>query len=406
MSIFGAANILLPQVEDLSKWSVIACDQFTSQPEYWTKVKNYVGEAPSALNITLPEVYLCEDNTPRINNINATMEAYHPLFKEYPQAFIYVERQLLNGTIRKGVIGAIDLETYSYASDAKTAIRATERTVIERIPPRKQIRQNASIELPHILLLCDDPQHQLIEGLTTIKDTLPKLYDFELMERGGHITGWLVADAAAEAFTEALTKYQTAIEAKYAALAVAPIYYAVGDGNHSLATAKACYEDLKAKGEPCSLARYSLVELGNLHDDSLVFEPIHRIVKVDSTDKLLDALQEKIGQTTGIPIKWLTAEAQGIIYVSPEDPRVPVGILQEALDQYLATVPHEIDYIHGEAAVEDLSSKPNAIGFLVPGITKDSLFPEIAKGGVLPRKTFSMGHAEEKRYYLEARRIR
>lgn len=406
MSIFGAANILLPQVEDLSKWSVIACDQFTSQPEYWKKVEAYVGEAPSALNITLPEVYLSADNTPRINKINATMKAYQPLFKEYPQAFIYVERQLLNGTLRKGVVGAIDLETYSYATDAKTAIRATERTVLDRIPPRKQIRQHASVELPHVLLLCDDPQHQLIESLEAIKETLPKLYDFQLMEGGGHITGWLVADEAAQAFATALAKYQEAIEAKYAALGVEPIYYAVGDGNHSLATAKACYEDLKAKGESCELARYSLVELGNLHDDSLVFEPIHRIVEIEDTAKLLSVLQEKIGQPQGTPIEWITADAKGVIHVSPEDPRVPVGILQDALDQYLATIPHTIDYIHGEATIVELASKPNTMGFLVPPITKDSLFPEIAKGGVLPRKTFSMGHAEEKRYYLEARKIR
>lgn len=406
MSIFGAADILLPQVEELSKWSVIACDQFTSQPEYWQKVKDYVGAAPSTLNITLPEVYLTQDNNPIINKINATMLEYQALFKEYSHSFVYVERQLKNGTLRKGVVGSIDLEAYSYAADAKTAIRATERTVIERIPPRKQIRQNASIELPHVLLLCDDPQHQLIEGLTNIKNTLPRLYDFELMEGGGHITGWLVADEAAKTFEAAIAQYQKAIENKYAALGVEPIYYAVGDGNHSLATAKACYEDLKVKGQACDKARYSLVELGNLHDSSLEFEPIHRIVEVEALDQLINELQNEIGQTNGVPVEWITAEAKGIIYISKEDPRVPVGVLQEALDKYLSTVTHKIDYIHGETAIMKLASQPKTVGFLLPSISKDSLFPEIAKGGVLPRKTFSMGHAEEKRYYLEARKIR
>lgn len=401
MHPFQKANILLPDGIPMEHWAVIACDQFASQPEYWAQVRQIAGNSPSSVNLILPESELEGDCSATIEKINATMHKYlqDQVFRMYPDCFVYVERTLLNGTIRKGVIGAVDLQQYDFHPDSGAPIRATEETVAERIPPRMDIRRNAPLELPHVLLLCDDEEKQLVESLTEKKDTLPLLYDFRLMLGGGRIRGWLVTDADADAFTAALDAYGQRMQKKYPGNAV---LYAVGDGNHSLASAKGCYAEDKA----CENARYALVELENIHDEAQVFEPIHRIIKSTDPDALLAAMQKAIGKPQGHPIQWYIGDKQSVIYVHDDKGTLPVGIVQSFLDEYLASHPGIIDYIHGEDALRQLSEAENAIGLILPPVEKSAFFQGIIAGGTLPRKTFSMGHAQEKRYYLEARKIK
>ena len=401
MHPFQKANILLPQGIPMEQWAVIACDQFASQPEYWAEVRNIAGNSPSAVNLILPESELEGDCKAAIEKINRTMHEYlqEQVFRMYPDCFIYVERTLLSGAVRKGVIGAVDLEAYDFHPESGAAIRATEETVAERIPPRMDIRRNAPLELPHVLLLCDDSEKQLVESLTAKKDSLPLLYDFDLMLSGGRIRGWLVNGKDADDFTCQLNIYSQQMAKKYPGNAV---LYAVGDGNHSLASAKGCYEENKA----CENARYALVELENIHDDAQVFEPIHRIIKNTDPQALLKAMQCAIGKPDGQPVQWHIGNAQGILYVHDPDGTLPVGIVQDFLDDYLAKHPGVIDYIHGEDALQQLAQAENAIGLILPPVEKNAFFQGIIAGGTLPRKTFSMGHAQEKRYYLEARKIK
>ena len=410
MQVFQATDILVPQGKDMEKWAVIACDQYTSQPEYWQRVRGFVGEAASALHVILPEAEM-EEAENRIDNINQTMHNYltDSVFQEYKNAYIYIERTLVNGTIRRGVIGAVDLEAYDYSDNSVADIRATERTVEERIPPRMNIRRNAPIELPHILMLCDDKEHVLIESLEQEKSECEKLYEFDLMEDGGHIVGWLVQGQHVQMFDEKLADYIKRNAKEYEDTGKVPMVFAVGDGNHSLATAKACYEELKRNNPGADLsnhpARYALVELENIHDESQEFEPIHRIITETDTEALLDAMKKNICAKEGYPIVCYIGEREETIYLNPELGELPIAILQKYLDEYLETAKGKIDYIHGEDVVRELALKPDSIGLILPDIEKNQFFKGIVMDGVLPRKTFSMGHAQEKRYYLEARRI-
>ncbi len=405
MHPFTKAHILLPSVSSMASWSVIACDQFVSQPEYWQKARELVGGSPSTLNLVLPEAYLEGDCTDAIPSIHRTMEQYlnDNLFQCYPGSFIYVERTLLNGTVRTGVVGAVDLEAYDFHPESHSAIRATEQTVAERIPPRMDIRRNAPLELPHVLLLCDDEEQQLVESLCAKKETLPLLYDFDLMLGGGRIRGWLVSGQDAVDFEKELTLYEKRIQAKYGDTSV---LYAVGDGNHSLASAKGCYEELKKQGKPCEKARYALVELENIHHEAQAFEPIHRFIRQTDTQKLLQAMENAIGKKTGSPIYWYAGDQQGVFYVHSDEGLLPVGIVQDFLDVYLKENPGIIDYIHGDETLRQLATEADSIGLLMPPVEKNAFFQGIIAGGTLPRKTFSMGHAQEKRYYLEAREIK
>lgn len=411
MSTFKAANILLPNIESMEKWSVIACDQYTSQPEYWTRVRENVGEVVSSLSLILPEAEMA-DMDKIIDKINKNMDEYMSggIFKEYENVYVYVERTLSNGTIRKGVVGMVDLEQYDYSDNATTDIRATERTVEERIPPRMNIRRNASIEMPHILLLCDDEKHELIESVEAIKEHCPKLYDFDLMENGGHIAGWLVEGKNVDMFDSKLEEYVELTKDKYASTGKAPMLYAMGDGNHSLATAKACYEELKRMNHDKDMsthpARYALLELENIHDDSQQFEPIHRIVTDIDVEKLIISMKENICAKAGHEITYYVGEIEETVYLDKSLGELPVAILQKFLDEYLADNSGSIDYIHGDDVVKELAVKENSIGFILPAIEKNQLFKGIVMDGVLPRKTFSMGHAHEKRYYLEGRKIK
>lgn len=412
MYTFLPSTILVPKVKDMQKWSVIACDQFTSDPKYWQRVKENVGDAPSSYRLILPEVELKNDYSDKVQHINETMDSYveNGLFDDYQNCYVYIERTLLDGQIRKGVLGMVDLEQYDYNEGSTSNIRASEKTVIERIPPRKEIRKDASIELPHILLLCDDDRKILIDSVEQIKDTLPVLYDFDLMEDGGHIKGWLMQGDVVSSFQQELSDYDKDADRRYQDLDALAILYAVGDGNHSLATAKACYEDIKNSLSEDEAAvhpsRYALVELENIHDDSQQFEPIHRIIQNVDSYRLLYSFEVMASCETGNKIKWICGEDSGYIYVDDTKGQMPVAILQNFLDAYLAVNDGEIDYIHGDDSLVELAKQPNSIGFLLPSMQKQDLFRGIIADGVLPRKTFSMGHAKEKRYYLEARKIK
>lgn len=410
MKTFAPANILLPKNVNFEKWAVIACDQFTSQPEYWKRVRENVGEAVSTLNLVFPEAELNVDRAERIKSINENMAKYlaEDIFTEYKDAYVYVERTLKNGVVRKGIVGVIDLEQYDYNADSKSAIRATEQTVLERIPPRVEIRRHASMELPHVLLLCDDEKERIIEPLAAKKAELPKIYDFDLMEGGGHIEGYLLQGTEVYSINEAIAAYEADVLAKYEGSGKAPMTYAVGDGNHSLATAKACYEELKAKCGAENVvnhpARFALVELENIYDEAQVFEPIHRLLTNVNVKALLENLQVEIGGN-GTAIKWFANGEAGELKINDENGELPLEVIQVALDKYLKGNAGEIDYIHGDETLEQLSQKENTIGFLMPNVTKNAFFENIVNNGVMPRKTFSMGEAEEKRYYLEGRRI-
>ncbi len=411
MNVFLSANILLPNNVNMEKWAVIACDQFTSDPAYWQRVRGNAKGSPSTIDLILPEAELSADRQAAVNAINDAMARYYSdgVFAEYENAYIYVERTLENGSVRPGLIGMVDLEAYDYNPGSVSPIRATEKTVLERIPPRKEIRKDAPLEFPHVLMLCDDHDGCLIEPITAVKERLPMVYDFDLMEQGGHITGWLLQGEEAEAFDHRFAAYSATYEEKYAGLSGAKVLLAVGDGNHSLATAKSCYEELKAQNPRMDLsnhpARYALVELENIHDASQVFEPIHRIITDVDCDALLNYLQRFCG-ADGFAVEYCTAQGKGIVKLDKSRGELAVAVLQELLDAFLAENKGEIDYIHGEEEVYALAAQPNAVGFLLPAMGKGQLFRGVIDRGVLPRKTFSMGHAREKRYYLEGRKIK
>ena len=412
-NVFLPANILLPNVEDMTKWSVVACDQFTSQPEYWKRVEKNVGEGLSAYHLILPECELgTQREEARTEQIHKTMTEYleKGIFTEYDNAYIYVERTMQDGSIRRGLLGMVDLEAYDYTPGTDAPIRATEKTVPERIPPRMKVRQSAAVELPHVLLLCDDKEDILLRPISEKKDILKVVYDFDLMEDGGHITGWLVTGEEVVAFGERQKWFVESLPEKYKDFEQTPMTFAVGDGNHSLATAKACYEALKKNNPAEDLsahpARYALVELENIYDDSQVFEPIHRIVADTDTKKLLEALRGACQGEEGFAVEWVIGEERGAIILDSNKGELAVGILQKFLDEYLETNQGKVDYIHGEDDLCQLANKANTIGFLLPAMEKHQLFRGVLSDGVLPRKTFSMGHAVEKRYYLEARKIK
>ncbi|WP_417083569.1 DUF1015 domain-containing protein [Evtepia gabavorous] len=420
---FSPANILLPQDCGLTKWAVVACDQYTSQPEYWERVDQFVGDAPSTLRLILPESKLESEHVEEeIQKINQTMEQYleEGRLRELEDAMIFLERKLSNGKTRLGLIGKLDLEQYSYEKGSGTPIRATEGTVLSRIPPRMKVRKNAPIELPHIMVLIDDPKKEIIEPFLQkeSKKQMQMIYSTTLMEQGGRVSGYLLSKEQADKVQKQLAGL--ADPARFAQFYHAEgkpvLTYAMGDGNHSLATAKACWEELKPTLSEAERqthpARYALVELVNLHDDSLEFEPIHRVLfGVDPKQLLADLLAAypgaHYGAGEGHQITYvLPGERGGILTVPHPTAQLEVGTLQTFLDQYLEAHGGKIDYIHGEDVVEQLVQQPDSIGFLLPGMGKDQLFPTVIFDGALPRKTFSMGEARDKRFYLEARKIK
>ncbi len=425
---FFSADILLPAAGNYESWAVVACDQFTSEPEYWERVEKLVGDQPSAFRLILPEAQLTDGHTEEhIAAINETMLKYQKdgVFREYPDSMIYLERKQSDGRIRRGVIGRIDLEEYDYSPDSQSLVRATEGTVLDRIPPRQAVRRNASLELPHIMLLIDDPDNTVIGPLSACTDVL---YDFDMMEGGGHAKGYLLSEEAKAGVMSALEKL--ADQAAADPGEPKPLF-CVGDGNHSLASAKAHYEEEKANArkegmtdpENQLLSRYALVEVVNLYDDALDFEPIHRVLFDVDAEDLLSSLKEAFPGTRQEPvsdvyggsaddsepvhkIRFAWAEDEGILIIPHPRAQLEVGTLQGFLDSYLKEKGGRIDYVHGDDVTIRLGKQPGCIAFLLPAMDKNDLFLSIAADGPLPRKTFSMGHAADKRYYIEARKIK
>ncbi len=414
---FKRGNILLPKNTDMTKWSVVACDQYTSEPEYWNSVREIVGSNPSTLNLTLPEIYLEEsDVEERIKKINQNMEELVNMdfFNEYSDSMIYLERTQEDGKVREGLMGIVDLEDYSYEKGSQTLIRATEKTVIERIPPRVKVRENALLELPHIMILIDDEKKNIIESLKNKVTESDIVYDFDLMKNGGHIKGYLLNNETMDEVDERLKCLadKDYFENKYGVKDKGILLFAMGDGNHSLATAKACYENLKKEiGEKAlsSKSRYALVELVNLHSDALEFEAINRVIFNTDKDKLLNSLKEYYTinkEGNGQEFRVVTDSIDEAWYIENPKSNIAVGSIQLFLDDYLKDNVGKIDYIHGEDVTKSLASKDNNVGFIFDAMAKEDLFKTVILDGALPRKTFSMGHANDKRYYLEARKIK
>ena len=416
---FGAADILLPRDCDMSKWAVVACDQFTSQPEYWKDAADIAADSVSALNLILPEAYLeAPDAEERIGKIRDNMKEYldKGVFTEYKDSMIYLERTDSTGKVRCGLVGMIDLEQYDFRKGSTSPVRATEATVAERIPPRLKVRRGAPVELPHIMILIDDPEKTVIEELTAVKDSLETVYDFPLMKNGGSVKGRLVNGIALERIDAALAKLGSKEEfEKRCGIKDAPVLlYAMGDGNHSLATAKEYYEELKRQNPDKDMsahpARYALAEIVNLHSDALEFEAIHRIMTDIDPEKLLSEMTAALGLTEDISedmqsFEWICGNDAKRFGISKPTSNLAVGSVQGFLDGYLSANGGKIDYIHGAQVVRQLAAAENSAGILLPDMGKDELFPTVIKDGALPRKTFSMGHAEDKRYYIEARSI-
>ncbi len=396
MNKFLPADILLPK-KDFAKWAVIACDQFTSEKEYWDAVESIVGKTESTLRITLPEIYLENGNTDeRIASVNANMKKYleNGVFEEYKNKMIYIERTQSNGIVRHGILGKIALADYDYHKGSNAAIRSTEETVLERIPPRVKIRKDAPLELPHVLMLADDPERQIIEPLAEKTKDMVCVYDFDLMQGGGHIKGWLLSDDDAEKVGTAFTEL---------GVQNGGMMFAVGDGNHSLASAKEC-----SIINPEDAAKYALVEVVNIHDEAILFEPIYRVLFGVEPKTVINDMINSLGasyEKDAHEFLCVYKDGEQTVSVKPSS-KLPVGTLQQWLDKYIAEKGIKIDYIHGTDSVRKICSEEGRIGFIFEGMKKEDLFDAVEKDGSLPRKTFSMGHAEDKRYYLEARKIK
>ena len=427
-------EILLPKSGvALDSWAVIACDQYASAPEYWRQVEELVGEAPSTLRAIFPEVHLGGlDRGPRIERINRQMRRYldNGILEPLPAGFVLVDRRTPRTPSRKGLLVCLDLDQYGFAPGAETLIRGTEETDPERLPPRIEIRRDAPLELPHAMVLIDDPDNTAIGPLFESRGELPLLYDFELMMGGGRLRGWHVREPERIAgAADALSALASGFAARYGAnREAAPLLYAVGDGNHSLAAAREVWEEAKRRGAPADHpARHALVELVNLHDPGLRFEPIHRVVFEADADELLSSFSDhcrsrgsylevtdfadrqqwekaRAGLDRGAQhLPFVASRRLGIATIHRPRQQLAVASLQSFLGG--AGVRHRVDYIHGGDRVEELGNLPGNVGFFTEALDKESLFRTILRDGPLPRKSFSLGDAEEKRYYLESRRI-
>jgi len=435
MKIYPDLGILIPEVYlpkpgiDPRRWASIAVDQFTSQPEYWEQVEQIVGDAPSTFRITLPEIYLEQPGeAERIQRIQKTMHEYLDAGLLQPrEGLIYVERTVA-GKTRHGLMLCLDLERYDFNKGSTSLIRATEGTIIERLPPRIKIREGAPLELPHILVLIDDPERTVIEPIAAAKASLEKLYDFDLMLESGHLTGYAVPDEGRVVSALRNLAKPEVFAAKYGVSPTLPVLlFAMGDGNHSLATAKAIWEKNKASVGMDHPSRYALVEIENVHDEGLEFEPIHRVLFGLKTD-IYAALETAFGadysysalETAAEMVKIVNAgdpnrqligfigggRAFGVVSIANPSTNLPVGTIQSFLDPFLKQGGAEkIDYVHGTEVTVRLGQQPGNVGIYVPGMAKGELFKTVILDGALPRKTFSMGEAREKRFYMEARKI-
>lgn len=414
--LFVRGDILLPKNADMKLWSVIACDQYTSQPEYWDKVSDEVGSSPSTLRLILPEAYLerC-DEAAETQKINSTMETYlnSEVFKTVEQSFIYIERELTVGKTRRGLLGLADLEAYDYSPNSVSPIHATEGTVESRLPPRVKVRQGAALELPHIIVFIDDPENKVF-GNICFGETL---YDFNLMDGGGHIFGKRVFGSGADGVEETIAALgePNYLENRYKLNGRAPVVIAMGDGNHSLATAKLCWEQIKQNLTPEERenhpARFGLAELVNIHDESIVFEPIHRVIfDTDSTSFLDEAknyFSAHNGTGTGVhKITLAVGTDRQDVAVTGQTIGNTIALAQSFCVEYLQKHGGKLDYIHDDDTALSMAEKPGCAGMLLPPMDKNELFPSIIDSGVFPAKSFSIGPSRDKRYYLECRKIK
>lgn len=414
MKAFKRADVLLPKEEYREAFAVVACDQYTSEPQYWEQVARLVGDSPSAYHIIVPESYLGRGGVEeRIASVNGEMERYleSGVFEELSGCYIYVERTLRDGKVRRGLIGMIDLKEYDYNKGSQSLIRATEATVLERIPPRVAVREHAALESPHVMILFDDREDRLFSQIAPQR--LQKLYDFPLMMDSGAVRGWKVDEDTASRLDRALDAFAdpTAYAQKYG-VPGSPLALAVGDGNHSLATAKECYRRLCQQHGEAAMehhpARYALVELCNLHDPSLEFEPIHRVVFGVEPERFLAEMRRSLcgGGEAVQRFEAVHGKERETVEVVRPGSNMEVGTVQEFIDGYLAQYGGRVDYIHGEEVAAGLARQPGNVAFLLPPIDKNELFKTVILDGALTRKTFSMGHACDKRFYLECRRIK
>ncbi len=401
-SFFLPADILIPREADMTKWSVIAVDQFTSESDYWRDVENTVGGAPSTLRMVIPENYLEKiDVQAETKKVNAVMDEYldSGVFQEFKNSLVYVRREITGGKIRRGLLGMVDLEQYDYTPGASAPIRATEQTVKSRLPARIDLRRNASLEMPHSMLLINDSGDSVMGWLESVRASLPKLYDFDLCAGGGHIEGYLVSGENAERAVSLLEALWEPQDAKII----------VGDGNHSLAAAKECWVEKKRslpaeelKNHP---ARYALSELVNIYDESMDIEPIHRLMLGVDPDALLNGLKARLSGSSGYKIGWARGDKTGSFSVPADTAGQVIEKLQELLDGYIKELGGDIDYVHGDGSLLKLSAGSGRLGLLFPELQRGDLFSTVEKSGVFPRKSFSIGSARDKRYYLECRKI-
>ncbi len=413
-SPFHPAELLLPRADIPNEtWACVACDQYTSQPEYWREVEKLVGDKPSTLRLMLPECDL-KDSAERIPRIHAAMADYLDqglLVPAVQNGFVLCERTTVSGT-RLGLVGAVDLEAYEYSAGSMPLVRPTEQTIAERLPARLAIRRGAPVEVSHILILIDDPDHTVLEPLQAEKDTLRQLYDFDLMQGGGHLTGYAVEGE------EKLARVENALMQLKEKLGEHPLLLAVGDGNHSLATAKAAWNEIRESLTPEERehhpARFALCEIENLHDAALRFEPIHRLITgtwpedlYDEWEKYCEARGMVLSEEgTGHTFTMVIRKDEYPVVVQKPEGFIPCETIQLFLDEFLQAHPEaSIDYIHGAAALRQLAQNKRSVGFILPDINKKTFFQDVQDLGVLPRKTFSMGEADEKRFYMEAKRI-
>jgi len=407
-TVFSPADILLPPYspadERWNKYAVIACDQFTSEPEYWQKAEDIVKEELSALGLVLPEAYLETDREEEQKNVvRRNMKSVAERLALHENCLVYVERTLPGGALRRGIVGKLDLCEYDFSPDSHSAVRATEQTVVERIPPRVSVRREAQIELPHVMIFANDRERRLIEPLTLLKNGMPLLYDFPLMLGGGQIRGYKIEGELLCRVMEAVSEYESGVKDG--------LVYAMGDGNHSLASAKAHFEELRAVlGEEKAMthpARYALVEMVNLFEDSIEFEPIYRILTGEGALGFADHLARlsEPEDDGGQQVTVVLGEKAVSVKLSARH-ALTVGSLQILIDEYINNNPKtKCDYIHGLDSLSALCKEEGSVGFVFPGVQKEDLFAYVAENGTLPRKTFSMGTAEEKRYYIEGRKI-
>jgi len=414
--LFIPGDILLPKNVDMGLWSVIACDQYTSAPEYWDNVDNKAGHSPSTLRLILPEAYLeTKDTASETEKIKLTMEKYlaENVFETIENSYIYVERELTVGETRRGLVGLIDLEAYDYRADSVSPVHATEGTVESRLPPRVKIREGAALELPHIVVFIDDPENKVFGSIVRGK----KLYEFDLMDGGGHITGMRISGAEAEKVQSELTKLTEPdyLEKRYALNGKSPVVIAMGDGNHSLATARLCWEKIREKLTPAERenhpARFGLAELVNIHDASIAFEPIHRVLFETDVSSYFDEARSyfksicKAGNTAHKITLACGGKTEEINFTGITIGNL-IAVSQKFCLDYIKARGGKLDYIHDDDTALEMATRSNCAGLLLPAMDKNELFPSIMESGVFPAKSFSIGPSRDKRYYLECRKIK